>query len=127
MTMANREVIQHWVDALESGDYTQSTGQLQVSGGFCCLGVLCHLAEQEGLVQSDGNGTYFSTFDDTDESLVDLPVIVSHWAGLRGSDPVTNVGEGVTFAMLNDGEAYSFSQISDVIREMYLEEKSDAR
>lgn len=29
-----------WVEALESGDYPQTTGELRNSTGFCCLGVV---------------------------------------------------------------------------------------
>lgn len=30
-----------WVDALRSGKYEQTTGVLQDSKGYCCLGVAC--------------------------------------------------------------------------------------
>lgn len=32
-----------WVTALRSGEYKQGTGQLNYSGHFCCLGVLCEV------------------------------------------------------------------------------------
>ncbi len=49
-----------WVKALRSGEYKQETGMLgsQEEGGFCCLGVACHLAVKEGIIDSydSGNG-----------------------------------------------------------------------
>ena len=33
------ENIKTWVDALESGEYSQTTGRLYLNDGYCCLGV----------------------------------------------------------------------------------------
>lgn len=48
------DVLEEWLTALRSGEYTQGTGYLHVrpetSGPdqFCCLGVLCDLAKTNG-------------------------------------------------------------------------------
>lgn len=34
-----------WTKALRSGAYEQGTGTLRKYGAFCCLGVLCEVAE----------------------------------------------------------------------------------
>ncbi len=35
-----------WVEALRSGEYKQGIGLLRdCDGGFCCLGVLCHVID----------------------------------------------------------------------------------
>lgn len=50
-----------WISALRSGDYDQTTGQLaDGQGGFCCLGVLCNLLEEDGIVTSSQGKTYYS-------------------------------------------------------------------
>lgn len=34
-----------WINALRSGEYTQSTGSLKNVKGYCCLGVLARVCE----------------------------------------------------------------------------------
>ena len=34
-----------WVEALRSGEYGQTDGQLQRGRSYCCLGVLCVIAD----------------------------------------------------------------------------------
>lgn len=43
----NEQVKQLWIDALRSGKYKQTTGNLHTSEGYCCLGVLvdCYLQQ----------------------------------------------------------------------------------
>src|SRR5690349_4293104 len=83
----NPEVKQEWLNALRSGEYTQTTGRLHDSqtGGYCCLGVLCDLAERKGLVERwvDGDGTVF--FGGS-HAIVD-DVRVREWAGLDSPNP----------------------------------------
>lgn len=37
-----------WVEALESGEFSQTTKVLRDRTGMCCLGVLCHLVDPGG-------------------------------------------------------------------------------
>lgn len=47
----NRELALNWVDALESGDYQQGQRFLHPTPDtFCCLGVMCDLANPEGWI-----------------------------------------------------------------------------
>jgi hypothetical protein len=78
-----------WVDALRSGDYTQGKGKLRGDKGqFCCLGVLCELAQKAGVIGEARNdyGTWVYG-EDGDRSWSSLPGAVSEWAGLDLSDP----------------------------------------
>jgi hypothetical protein len=54
MTKLKPEIKTRWLEALRSGGYKQARGQLKVASidgdRFCCLGVLCDLAAQEGLI-----------------------------------------------------------------------------
>lgn len=105
-----------WLTALRSGDYDQTTEYLnRVSGGFCCLGVLCDLAERANIVTSsvvdygvetvqyrgveltedttedpkEGEDGYSFNGDPLSElrSYTTLPISVQKWAGLTGHDP----------------------------------------
>lgn len=41
-----------WIAALRSGNYTQERGSLQNHFGYCCLGVACEVAGQDGITLS---------------------------------------------------------------------------
>lgn len=132
--MPNTEVIQRWVEALESGDYPQTIGTLHrnlsddpdVPVGYCCLGVLCDLAVREGIIREHRHGSYsnFGSLDDESES--GLPERVMEWAGFDGSYPevyVTAVGHTPRYTPLvelNDTHGWDFGRIAAVIREEWL-------
>ena len=117
----NRDIRDLWAEALRSGRYEQTTGQL--AGGtqgvprFCCLGVLCDL--HSSVTHHDWQGdTYLG-----EDCL--LPGMVAKWAGLcdgqilgDGSTTVEVRHEGgdTTLADLND-KGVSFMDIADIIEE----------
>jgi len=117
----NPEIKAQWVAALRSGDYQQGKGALhQYSTGnpdlFCCLGVLCHLAAEAGVVQSHLTGRGEVQYD---HAALILPPSVSAWAGLGGnlSPQVPNdSGIPISLANLNDGGS-TFERIADLIEE----------
>lgn len=94
--MANKEVINKWVEALRSGDYTQVEGKLAKeredgTKGFCCLGVLCEVAVKEGVIEApakatDGFGDETNWFQ-YDGEADELPTSVMDWAGLSDHNP----------------------------------------
>lgn len=43
-----------WLEALRSGKYDQTSGQLRQGNSFCCLGVLCDIFSPSGWDASDG-------------------------------------------------------------------------
>ena len=45
LTPEQRELWTRWIEALESGKYTQGVGALNSDGCFCCLGVLCDVID----------------------------------------------------------------------------------
>lgn len=47
----NPEIKQEWIEALRSGDYKQTQEALKDQNGYCCLGVLCDIAVNQGIVQ----------------------------------------------------------------------------
>jgi hypothetical protein len=115
-----------WVAALRSGDYRQIKGNLhQQSGetldlraGYCCLGVLCDLAYEAGVVRADFNtrSGIWSYGADTDTGV--LPREVLDWAGLKDPDPFVPVGDDVaSLTTVNDDYLLPFSRIADLVEE----------
>jgi hypothetical protein len=115
----NEQVKQQWIEALRSGEYSQTQEQLKDHHGYCCLGVLCDLysrANENGLWIEEENLFHFETFEGEYEYTI-LPVSVSEWAGLGGVDnPVVEYGEEkVAISDLNDKEQLTFNQIAAII------------
>jgi len=129
-----------WVAALRSGEYKQGEKALAILDGddgpkYCCLGVLCELAEKAG-VHLNTHPEYIPAFEAA-AGTVQIkvyggeysvtPSAVKAWAGLTVSNPEVEVklpGDDVTtvtsVASLNDGNfgpKYDFNQIADVIEE----------
>lgn len=94
----NPEIKELWVEALESGEYTQGKKVLhnQDNNTFCCLGVLCDLAvkagldieigEREDVVVDIKPEEYEHVRGDVttyDNSYTALPASVMEWAGIE--------------------------------------------
>jgi hypothetical protein len=100
-----------WVAALRSGEYRQGKNYLNNAGKFCCLGIACELASQEGVT------TKKVAFRDNHEVLpydgnvLSLPTSVKKWLGLRLE--LGQYGNG-SLAHLNDTDK-TFAEIADVI------------
>jgi hypothetical protein len=129
----NPEIKAQWVTALRSGEYKQGKGYLNRGGKFCCLGVLCDIAEKAGVVETQapsdspyvGGVQYKNVDEDGHTYYVDAypPNGVREWAGLERSDPLTRIRHNetsqlLTLSMLNDGPGdYDFAKIADIIEE----------
>lgn len=114
----NQQIKEKWMNALRSGEYSQTKGCLRTKNGFCCLGVLCDLYSKETgtgweeFKEDEALSTY-STFL---EEIATLPKEVMEWSGLNQPNPYSeNWG---SLASLNDGGT-EFLKIADVI-EKYL-------
>lgn len=125
-----------WVAALRSGNFQQGTAgglRMIVDGRteHCCLGVLCELAKEDGVVtakKSGGSGSVTLFYDPTDPDDVGssgyLPEVVVRWAGLPNRDPAVlwhdTDGRGDrwyrTLASINDSGEVPFPQIADLIK-----------
>ncbi len=81
------DIKKRWVAALRSGKYKQGREALNTKGRLCCLGVLCELAVQDGIIKKgepDKNGGV-SYGAEAQRSV--LPKRVVKWAGLSDPDP----------------------------------------
>jgi len=109
------EIKDKWIAALESGQYKQATEALNINNEkFCCLGVLCELAHQEGVVSKNPplHDCTAYRYGDRDESGY-LPYEVIAWSGLDSHNPTVD-GENLT--RLND-KGVPFDQLAILIKE----------
>jgi hypothetical protein len=122
--VANKENVRKWVDALRSGKYGQTQGFLRRDDRFCCLGVACEVAMENGVAVSafprddsyGGNGVWAYG----GEGLVALPPwSVVEWLGLDEENPKLT-DEGRHAAELNDEDDWTFEQIADAIEKKFL-------
>lgn len=117
------EIKARWTQALRSGEYPQTTETLKDDDGYCCLGVLCELAVQDGVIEPSfkveytDEWAYASTGSDGvkyDETSV-LPTVVMEWAGLTSSNPhIMHDEMCVPISDPNDNHV-PFSEIADII------------
>ena len=114
-----KKIKEQWIQALRSGEYSQTAGCLHSENGFCCLGVLTDLYLKE--FDEDWNAG-----DPSDEVLsyhIDgeynyLPEHVKIWAGLDSESPIIVMQDGKEDALanLNDSET-TFEEIAQIIEE----------
>jgi hypothetical protein len=91
--LMNPDVKGLWLEALRSGRIPQAKGYLgKPDGSRCCLGVLCDIAVQSGVIPPPEETTDESELDDDgwiaclsyDGGITkDLPDPVSRWAGIE--------------------------------------------
>jgi len=131
----NKSIKTLWVAKLRSGEVEQGEGFLGTDDGKrCCLGVLCDLAVEAGVIEAPTKEE--SLLNDEPEVLVygyddvSLPSEVRDWAGLSDSIGTIYSGEYVNQSLpdLNDGYINSFAkkrvqlnfeEIADVIEEVF--------
>jgi hypothetical protein len=117
----NKEIKAHWIAKLREEGRRQTGGTLRdASGAQCCLGVLCEVAIEDGVIEAptlpEGAKHYEYRYT-TDEGhdlweAALLPGPVWRWAGLYDSNP--DVGSRAA-AYLNDDLNYTFPEIADAI------------
>ena len=107
-----------WVDALRSGEYTQTKTHLQDSKGYCCLGVACDLAVKAGIISpgisvpGDDKVVYADKGNKGVPEVYVLTNKVRDWLGL---DTVNGAWNDIdTLSAMND-QGYTFEQIADQI------------
>lgn len=118
-----KEIADKWIAALESGKYKQGRSSLRFNNEFCCLGVLCELAVEAGVITEakrilNGQSLLYY-YDDCNASY--LPSAVRDWAGMYHIAGIFNneVNDDDRYlpslTRLND-DGVSFVEIADVIR-----------
>lgn len=114
----NAEIAKQWTEVLRSGKYKQGRFSLRRydkkshRSTYCCLGVLCELAVNAGIVTRHRDGTYGRNHEDGT-----LPSEVRKWAGVH--EPTGRLGPESprTLAAANDSFNYDFNRIADLIEQ----------
>lgn len=119
----NPEIKAEWVKRLKSRKYKKGTSVLYNAdtNKYCCLGVLCEMAVDAGVVKK----TIRKKPVGVNECLVgyyegggggELPVKVRKWAGLKNASPtVIYQGEETSLIHINDNTTNTFGQIANII------------
>lgn len=122
----NPDVKAKWLTALRSGEYAQTKGALErieetANGpvGFCCLGVLCKIAADEGVIERKETDRTFDKGVQYDGVYALPPTTVTEWAGIETFTdfPLRSEPLHDNLANLNDIHGYTFAQIADIIEE----------
>lgn len=125
----NPEIKALWAAWLRENADKQGTGTLRRIGAaedgsedrYCCLGGLCELAVQAGIVvRQQGDHSFLYEYSDPqrpgDLSRSALPKVVQEWAGLNYKDPWVRVeGNTTTLINVNDGIQLPFAAIANII------------
>lgn len=111
------EIKQLWLQALRSGTFPQGKHYLDKSDSYCCLGVLCTIAESKNVVvrehYGDDEAFYRNPVNHSDQSSQILPGVVMHWAGLGNEFAEVTISEEDFYSL---GLSYtSLSEVATVI------------
>lgn len=116
MIRMNEDIRKQWVEALRSGKYPQGRDYLVTVENevenFCCLGVLCDLASDAGVIEK--LPAYFRTLGKVvpygnQEQVFGLPEVVMEWAG------ISEQGEEIHRLISMNDTGVSFDKIANVI------------
>lgn len=121
----NKEIAKIWVDALRSGKYEQGKYKLRTEDDkFCCLGVLCDLAEKQGIISepvkifyepdAEEKDLFKYYYDNESES---LPKSVMKWAGIKDRSGAYSTVPAAWLTLDNDNNGKSFLEIADIIEQ----------
>lgn len=123
--MSNVDNVMKWIEALESGEFKQTIGQLESNGGYCCLGVAVVVAQRAGVEAGDNWAPM--------GSWADLPTVREFYGidiNSTGSCQPTVALHGdhrtrVFCSEVNDSWRLTFPQIAALLRAEYHLEGSD--
>ena len=128
-----KEIAGKWAEALRSGKYVQGKGRLKVTSPngeskHCCLGVLCEMAMEDGLLLNQASRWRWGIRDgervhEFHNEVDKLPDSVREWAGIKslfGAIERLRGGKHYSLSIMND-EWASFDIIADHI-ERHAEE-----
>lgn len=118
----NYDIMKKWTETLRSDQYLQGRTRLNKEDEFCCLGVLCELAIEDGvqIKKTFKHGEFgVVTYD---ERSSDIPNAVIEWAQMKSSSGIytTDIDTKHSLAVDNDMGA-NFHQIADIIEQKWNE------
>jgi hypothetical protein len=113
-----QEEFTKWIQALRSGEYKQTTGQLNNNEGFCCLGVACKVLIPQDKLEPVRPGSGYTP------GFIEGRVPAYHPnapAWLRFINLDSGSWLGFNLAYLNDCEHLTFDEIADLLEAVYIE------
>lgn len=115
------QILDMWIEALESGRYPQGIGVLRGKKGYCCLGVLCDLINPNAWQRGTNDIAAIEWFwgEDQDQPQVLLPPISVHKRLNISSQTMQDLSN------INDTEAVEFKTIARMVR--HLKEKQSCK
>jgi hypothetical protein len=106
---------QKWADALRSGKYKQTKGQLEGPTGNCCLGVACKIFVPKKKLQiwvAINNNKYIKGSYPTAQPYA------PEW--LQNINDQVGVLFGTSLSTANDGLDYTFDEIADLLESTFV-------
>ena len=130
----DEQLVRKWIDALRSGDYPQTKYRMRNFQGFCCLGVLCDIADVNWNTIPSTSPTknsypppYLMEKVAIDQKIKTSPLAKHMEEALNGSRftfrHLDNNTQGIVanfLTTLNDELGWSFHQIADWIEQHIL-------
>lgn len=119
----DKEIRAEWLKRLRSGEYKQGRATLKAEYAdgvvkFCCLGVLCEIAAEQGVIERTTERTREVVFTSYDGDSAGLTGDVLSWACIEGMDALGRLSGGViSLSGMNDSGGRTFCEIADVIEE----------
>ena len=125
----NRDVVEQWCNALESGEYKQGRGVMRDrDDNYCCLGVLCDLAVKAGVIGEPIQPMYSRGYGYGESITMSalLPYEVQDWVDIESCDPELRYWDDGVYresscTFENDCGDRDFTGIAALIRANYLE------
>lgn len=124
----NEEVKRLWQERLLDPKSKQTRGWLgRVRGGRCCLGHLCDVAVEQGVIpppekhrdEEAGSSVINYFIYGKEKNSSELPEEVVKWAELEDPDPeVTYKGDEFNLSVINDKKKVKLSQIALLIEQL---------
>jgi hypothetical protein len=100
----NADVKREWIKRLRSGFYKQGKEHLRYDDEYCCLGILCEIAAEKGVISPPTLGQFGYKYD---EESAYASHKVEQWAGLFTS-------QSRQLAEMND-DGFPFDSIANFI------------
>ena len=113
MKRISKRQAQKWANALRSGKFEQTTGALQDTSGYCCLGVACEIFIPKNLQRRDTFGHLIGGLPYEQPCCPEFLRNITDDFGNR-------IGTYHNFVDLNDSENFSFDMIADLIELVYV-------
>lgn len=127
--MINQKVLLEWIEALESGRYTQGRGTLRsVKNEFCCIGVLADLAVKKGLGSWKKSETCHTFITGPNKSSGFATVELCDYLGANPSYCLSSFDTnglmiGPSLVDLNDTQKKPFAEIAVKLRGLLVSPK----